>query len=248
LFVEKHGILSPHEPNPETLSPEEYQELSGNLRRQWISGKLPTKDYRARMAELPLPESSSSFSSEKAEIPVPERPSKAVPEEVEEPEAPMAEGARQRVEGPPEAPPARLQQKLKAAFGSDAETFAKLLGAISARTSVQQSFAQALDVYDQLKSGTFDRHIQKYLEAHDHLARGEGALAKHMHDFGIVDERPRSDAAAMAAWIAHHDILPRRKNGEKLRANANQVLKVLAAPESKLQEDRVKLWPSKSKR
>jgi hypothetical protein len=38
----------------------------------------------------------------------------------------------------------------------------------------------------------------------------------------------KTDAAAMAAWIAHHDILPRQKNGQKFNANSNQVLKVLA--------------------
>jgi hypothetical protein len=118
-------------------------------------------------------------------------------------------------------------------------------GATSARTGVQQNFIQSLDAYDQLKSGNFDRHIRKYLEAHDHLGRGEGALAKHMHDSGIVHEmldkgtmpidkktgQPKelnTDASAMAAWIAHHDILPRQKNGQKYNANSNQVLKVLA--------------------
>jgi hypothetical protein len=138
-----------------------------------------------------------------------------------------------------------MQQKLKQAFGPDAEIFAQLLGATSARTGVHQNFIQSLDAYDQLKSGKFDNHIAKYNEAHEHLARGEGALAKHMHDSGIVQEmldkgtmpidkktgKPKelkTDAAAMAAWIAHHDILPRQKNGQKFNANSNQVLKVLA--------------------
>jgi hypothetical protein len=138
-----------------------------------------------------------------------------------------------------------MQQKLKKAFGPDAEIFAQLLGATSARTDVHQNFIQSLDAYDQLKNGNFDNHIAKYNEAHEHLAKGEGALAKHMHDSGIVQEmldnktmpidkktgKPtelNTDAAAMAAWIAHHDILPRQKNGQKYNANSNQVLKVLA--------------------
>jgi hypothetical protein len=138
-----------------------------------------------------------------------------------------------------------MQQKLKKAFGPDAEIFAQLLGATSARTGVHQNFIQSLDAYDQLKNGNFDNHIAKYNEAHEHLAKGEGALAKHMHDSGIVQEmldkgtmpidkrtgKPKelkTDAAAMAAWIAHHDILPRQKNGQKFNANSNQVLKVLA--------------------
>jgi hypothetical protein len=122
----------------------------------------------------------------------------------------------------------RMRDKLKAAFGNDAEIFAQLLGATSARTGVAQNFVQALDADDQLESGKFDRHIEKYLEAHDHLGQGEGALGKHMLDSGIVDELPKSDAAGLAAWIAHHDILPRQKNGQKFNANSNQVLKVLA--------------------
>jgi hypothetical protein len=125
----------------------------------------------------------------------------------------------------------RMQKKLKAAFGDDAELFAQLLGATSARTGVHQNFIQSLDAYDQLKKGNFDRHIEKYLEAHDHL--NAGTLRQHLMDLGIhsgVDEEgnPLTDAEAMSHWILHHDILPKQKNGQKYNANSNQVLKVLA--------------------
>jgi hypothetical protein len=125
----------------------------------------------------------------------------------------------------------RMTEKLKKAFGPDFEIFAQLLGATSARTGVHQNFIQALDAYDQLKKGNFDNHIEKYLEAHEHLTNG--TLRGHMMDLGIhkgFDEKgkPITDAAAMAHWIARHDILPKQKSGQKFNANSNQVLKVLA--------------------
>jgi hypothetical protein len=133
----------------------------------------------------------------------------------------------------------RMRKKLSDALGPDAEIFAQLLGATSAKTPVRTNFINALDAYEQWKEGQkdpsnmnlgFNRHINKYMEAYNKLEEGPGALTQHMRDQGILkagDPDHASDADAMAHWIEHHDILPKTKTGSKYSANSNAVLKVL---------------------
>ena len=124
----------------------------------------------------------------------------------------------------------KMRDKLDKHLGDDKEIFAQLLGATSAKTPVRSNFIQALDAYEQWKSGAFDRHIEKYLEAHNKMQEGKGALTQHMRNLGILgaDEPDhKTDAKAMAHWIDHHDILPKQQSGAKYNANSNAVLKVL---------------------
>jgi hypothetical protein len=124
-----------------------------------------------------------------------------------------------------------MRDKLSKALGPDNEIFAQLLGATSAKTPVRSNFIQALDAYEQWKRGDFDRHAQKYLEAHHKMEEGEGALTQHMRNLGILgaDEPDHeTEGDAIAHWIDHHNILPKQQTGAKFNANSNAVLKVLA--------------------
>jgi hypothetical protein len=149
----------------------------------------------------------------------------------------------------------RMREKLARALGkgragkasAEHELFAQLLGATSAKTPVKNNFIQALDALEQFRSGAFDKHREKYLEAYRKLQEGKGALAAHMKRLGIplyeLDKYGNrgaavadhdSDADAMANWIHYHDILPRQKLqagqtvGSKYNANSLAVLRVLA--------------------
>jgi hypothetical protein len=137
-----------------------------------------------------------------------------------------------------------MRDKMEKAFGKgeggkasdDHELFAQLLGATSAKTPVRDNFIQALDAFEQKKSGAFDRHIKLYCEAYNKMKEGNGALSEYMKSKGIKPldedgneiETHKSDADAMAHWIDHHKIRPLQKNGSKYNANSDQVLKVLA--------------------
>ena len=134
----------------------------------------------------------------------------------------------------------RMRDKMAKVFGAseegkaseDHELFAQLLGATSAKTPVRDNFIQALDAFEQHKAGKFDRHVEKYKEAYS--AMQDGGYKAHnqkMREQGILkegDADPKTDAAAMARWIDHHDIIPKKQNGAKYNSNSEQVLKVLA--------------------
>jgi hypothetical protein len=135
----------------------------------------------------------------------------------------------------------RMREKMAKVFGvgeggkasADHELFAQLLGATSAKTPVRANFIQALDAFEQYKAGKFDKHIEKYKEAYKAMQDGGyKALNQLMHEQGIVKEGdsdiPKTDAAAMARWIDHHQIMPLKQNGAKYNSNSEQVLKVLA--------------------
>jgi hypothetical protein len=136
----------------------------------------------------------------------------------------------------------RMRQKLADALGEHHELFAQLLGATSAKTPVRNNFIQSLDALEQFKSGDFNDHIEKYLEAYNKLKEGgKAALVAHMKEQGVplyqIDKKGnrgkdvdnhKSDAAAMANWIHHHDIMPKQKNGQKYNANSLAVLRALA--------------------
>ena len=134
----------------------------------------------------------------------------------------------------------RMRDKMAKVFGAgeegkaseDHELFAQLLGATSAKTPVRDNFIQALDAFEQHKAGKFDRHVEKYKEAYSAMQDGGyKALNQKMREQGILkkdDADPKTDAAAMARWIDHHDIIPKKQNGAKYNSNSEQVLKVLA--------------------
>lgn len=49
------GLVSPDEDDGEQISPEEHNQMKGNLRQQWVGGKMNIEDYRRKVAEIPLP-------------------------------------------------------------------------------------------------------------------------------------------------------------------------------------------------
>ena len=134
----------------------------------------------------------------------------------------------------------RMRDKMAKVFGAgeegkasdDHELFAQLLGATSAKTPVRDNFIQALDAFEQYKAGKFDKHIKKYNEAYQAMQDGgHAALNQKMRKQGILkkDEAdPKTAPAAMARWIDHHQIIPKKQNGAKFNSNSEQVLKVLA--------------------
>jgi hypothetical protein len=124
--------------------------------------------------------------------------------------------------------PEALNRKLEKSFGPHAETFAQLLSATGEEK-------QALDAVDQLKKGRLDRSLGLYHLAHDLMNRGQ--LARHLEasgatdkllDDGIIEQAPKTDAAALAAFISHHDLTPRQKDGRKFNADPHLLLKILS--------------------
>ena len=128
-----------------------------------------------------------------------------------------------------------VRDVLKKHFGAHADLMANLLAATSARQGVVENFRDALHAYDRYRKGDYDKHIDLYRQAYQMKDRGE--LLKHMLesgksqglvDKGLATKLPTTEAAAMADWIAHHDIVPKKANGAKFGMNSDQVLKVLA--------------------
>jgi hypothetical protein len=128
-----------------------------------------------------------------------------------------------------------LNKKLEKAYGSQAETFARLLSETGDKE-------QTHDAVDQLRSGKLDRHVALFHLAHRIMDGGEGALARHLEasgvtnklrDEGVIDRAPKSDAEALAAWISHHGLVPRQKNGRPFSANPHRLLAILAGLSAK---------------
>lgn len=131
---------------------------------------------------------------------------------------------------------AGVRAELKKYLGAHSDLFANLLAATSARQQVVPNWNDALHAYDKFRRGDYDKHIKLYREAYQMRDRGE--LLKHVLDSGIsqglVDKGiskklPTTEAGAMADWITHHDIVPKKDNGAKYGMNSDQVLKVLAS-------------------
>jgi hypothetical protein len=121
---------------------------------------------------------------------------------------------------------------LRQHFGKHADMVANLLGATSAGNAVKINYNMAMEAYHQFLRGAFDKHIDLYRKAYGIREGGEGALMKHVTDEGIHaalgEEAPKTDAAAMDQYIAHHDIVPRSSGGKLFGHNSGHVLKVLA--------------------
>jgi hypothetical protein len=229
------GLLSPYEPSPTALTPEQHAQLKDSLLKKWLSGGLDIETYKRRVAEVPLPE-------------LPSRPAstKVVPEEKKETPSPESVSTPQKKSKAPApgelaaTPPdvARTaHQKLGQAHGEDADSFLKILG-------VTQNFGQARDALNQLKAGNFDSHLNTYAEGQKHLDRGADALKKHvLKKGGVYDQmvkggtmptddngKPKkldSDAASMAAFLTQNRAIPQQRNGRAYSGNAHHLLRVM---------------------
>ena len=74
------------------------------------------------------------------------------------------------------------------------------------------------------------------------MDHGEGALAKHLdragiadalREEGIIENSPKTDAEALAAWISHHGISLRHSNGKPFTGNPHRLLAILSGLASK---------------
>jgi hypothetical protein len=117
-------------------------------------------------------------------------------------------------------------------FGSHKNLFANLLGATSAGNKVKINYNMALEAYHQFLRGSYDKAIDLYRQAYGIKKGGKGALMKHIIDneihTALGQDAPKTDEAAMAQWIQHHDIVPRSGGGKLFGHNSLAVLKVLA--------------------
>lgn len=100
----------------------------------------------------------------------------------------------------------------------DVVLFSRFLAATSARTGVLDNFKQAVDAFNQLKSGAFGEAGKRYIELRDQLRAGE-----LKDDKGNVIK-----PGGFKAYLDKNGILPHKSNGYKYNANSEHVLKVLA--------------------
>jgi hypothetical protein len=123
-----------------------------------------------------------------------------------------------------------VRDLLEKHFPEHKDFIAQLFAATSARQGVKQNFNQAMHIFDQYLKGEYDRHIDLYKKARAIRDTAPGALLQHVLDNKLHEEGrpPVNDNKAMAAYIAHHGILPLARHGAKFGMNSNQVLKVLA--------------------
>jgi len=84
----------------------------------------------------------------------------------------------------------RMRTKLLDTFGADGrELLSQLLGATSAQTPVDENFLQALDAYEGVISGRYDRHRKGYLEMVK--AESEGSLNDLIDSSNSISELKR---------------------------------------------------------
>jgi hypothetical protein len=123
---------------------------------------------------------------------------------------------------------AEVRKLLQKHFPDHKDLVAQLFAATSARQGVKQNFNQAMHIFDQHLNGEYDRHIDLYKKAR--AMRDNGELRQHVLDNKLHGDgpEPTNENQAMAAYIAHHDILPKARHGAKFGMNSNQVLKVLS--------------------
>jgi hypothetical protein len=118
--------------------------------------------------------------------------------------------------------------KLRDAFGSKVKLFTEFLGATSPKQNPAVNLLHAIEAFDLNDAGAYKRHIDLYTKALDLMAKGEGELGRHLIEQGILKDMPESDAKALAHYVEHHEILPRRPNQSQYGINSGAVLKVLA--------------------
>jgi hypothetical protein len=105
----------------------------------------------------------------------------------------------------------RMRVKLLNALGEDGrELFSQLLGATSAQTPVDENFQQAVDAYEGIKKGRYNRHRRGYLTAIK--AESEGKLNEE-----IVKSRAVEKIKSVISNL--NDAIPSAKKADKLAIN-----------------------------
>jgi hypothetical protein len=134
----------------------------------------------------------------------------------------------------------RMRGKLSKFLGKkDHELFAQLLGATSARTPVEENFAQAFEAMTLFKQGKYDKKIKLYKQAYDALKKGnliqlalkKGVIPKKgfvLKD-GSVSKGKDKPYKALTAWIEHYDLVPKKSDDGNFNINSGQVMRVLTS-------------------
>lgn len=115
--------------------------------------------------------------------------------------------------------------KIKEHFGDDALLFAQLLAATSARTNAKENYRQALEAYNQLKSGAWDIMTGRYLRALPALKSGH---LKFRRTFGPYNQGEQVTQKSFREYLDSEEMLPRQSNGKKFSTNSYHVLNVIA--------------------
>ena len=131
-----------------------------------------------------------------------------------------------------------MRGKLSKFLGKkDHELFAQLLGATSARTPVEENFAQAFEAMTLFKQGKYDKKIKLYKEAYNALNEGniiqlalkKGVIPKKgfvLKD-GTISKAKDKPFKALTAWIEHYDLVPKKSDGGNFNINSGQVMRVI---------------------
>jgi hypothetical protein len=122
----------------------------------------------------------------------------------------------------------RMRDKLLRAIGEDGrELLSQLLGATSAKTPVDQNFLQAMDAYEGILAGRYEKHKQGYLEMK--ALQSEGKLVSAIMERGYVDVlRERANKLSKGAGR-----LTRKADRDAAKSEANALKKLISkAPES----------------
>lgn len=132
----------------------------------------------------------------------------------------------------------RMRGKLSKFLGKkDHELFAQLLGATSARTPVEENFAQAFEAMTLFKQGKYDKKIKLYKEAYNALNEGniiqlalkKGVIPKKgfvLKD-GTISKAKDKPFKALTAWIEHYDLVPKKSDDGNFNINSGQVMRVI---------------------
>jgi hypothetical protein len=142
-----------------------------------------------------------------------------------------AEFAREQMQNPEIAAGkgwySRMREKLLSAVGEQGrELLSQLLGATSAKTPVDQNFLQAMDAYEGILAGRYEKHRQGYLEMK--ALESEGKLVPTILERGYVDVL-RERANKLSRGAAR---LPRKADRTAAKSEANALRKLVnKAPE-----------------
>jgi hypothetical protein len=142
-----------------------------------------------------------------------------------------AEFAREQMQNPEIAAGkgwySRMREKLLSAVGEQGrELLSQLLGATSAKTPVDQNFLQAMDAYEGILAGRYEKHRQGYLEMK--ALESEGKLVPTILERGYVDVL-RERANKLSRGAAR---LPRKADRTAAKSEANALRKLAnKAPE-----------------
>ena len=119
-----------------------------------------------------------------------------------------------------------IGDKLKGAFGNGANQFMEFLAATSPMKRPHANFLEAYEAKTLADQGHYDRHIDLYNKARDMMSSDPEGFIQHVK--GLTGNEAPTQAKALAGYIAHHDILPLKANGQKYGFNSEAVLRVLS--------------------